>query len=61
MGLRINRRFTVAKGISVGVGKRGMSVSKRGKHGSVGGNSRGGRTGSVRLLRGVSWMFGKRR
>ncbi len=57
MGFRINRRVKLGKGLSANVGRSGVSVSKRGKRGSV--NSRG--TGSVRLVRGVSWLFGKRR
>lgn len=61
MRLRINRRFNLGKGISANVSKTGIGVSKRGARGSVSTNSRGGRGGSVRLMRGVSWMFGKRR
>ncbi|CAB4943673.1 unannotated protein [freshwater metagenome] len=57
MGLRINRRVKLGQGFSANLGKSGVSVSKRSKRGSV--NSRG--TGTVRLMRGVSWMFGKRR
>ena len=61
MAFRVNKRFSVGKGVSVGVGKTGVSVSKRTRAGSVGANSRGGAGGSLRLMRGVSWLFGKRR
>lgn len=57
MGLRLNKRVKIGRGLTANIGKSGVSVSKRGNRGSV--NSRG--TGSVRLMRGVSWMFGKRR
>lgn len=61
MGFRVNRRISVGKGVSVNLGKRGVGVGKRGKHGSVSTNTRGGRGGSIRIMRGVSWVFGKRR
>lgn len=59
MGLRINRRIGLGKGASLNLGKRGVSVTKRGMRGSVGFGRAGGR-GSVRIMRGVSWLFGKR-
>lgn len=61
MGLRITRRFSLGGGKHVTVSKTGVSVGRRGRRGSVSANTRGGAGGSIRLLRGVSWMFGRRR
>lgn len=61
MGLRISKRFSLGGGKHVTVSKTGVSVGRRGRRGSVSANTRGGAGGSVRLLRGVSWMFGQRR
>lgn len=57
MGLRVNKRLRLGGGFFANISKSGVSVSKRGKRGSV--NSRG--TGSARIARGLSWTFGKRR
>lgn len=61
MGLRVNRRIGLGKGFSLNVGKTGVGLGKRGRRGSLSANTRGRAGGSVRLLRGVSWMFGRRR
>lgn len=57
MSLRFQRRIGLGRGTFANVGKTGVSVSKRFRFGSL--SSRG--TGSVRLGRGLSWIFGKRR
>lgn len=56
MGFMFSKRVRGPKGTTVNVSKRGASVSKR--VGRVTVNSRGG--GSVRLLPGLSFRFGKR-
>lgn len=57
MGFIFRKRFTVRRGTSVNVSKRGASVSqKMGRRVTI--NSRGG--GSVRILPGLSFRFGKR-
>ncbi len=59
MGLRIQKRINAGKGRSVNLSKTGVSVSNRSDRGSVG-VSRRGVHGGVRLMRGVSWLWGKR-
>lgn len=60
MGLRISKRINLGKGVGVNLSKGGVSVSKRGKRGSVGVGSKGTPRGSVRVARGISWTWGKR-
>lgn len=60
MSIRVSKRFRVAKGVGVNVSKGGVSVSKRTGRGSVG-VGRGGVRGSVRVMPGISWLWGKRR
>ena len=57
MGFRYQRRLRLGRGQWLNVRKRGASVSKRA--GRVTFNSRGG--GSVRILPGLSFRFGRRR
>ncbi|MCU1472772.1 DUF4236 domain-containing protein [Amnibacterium sp.] len=56
MGFSFRRSISLGKGRRLNLSKRGASVSQR--IGRVTFNSRGG--GSVRLLRGLSFRFGKR-
>jgi hypothetical protein len=57
MGFRFQRRLSLGNGSRLNLGKRGASVSKR--VGRLTFNSRGG--GSVRILPGLSFRFGRRR
>lgn len=57
MGFRYRRRLRLGRGQWLNVSKRGASVSKRAGRVTV--NSRGG--GSVRILPGLSFRFGRRR
>lgn len=57
MGLNYRRRISTGKGTTLNVSKSGVSESK--KIGRVTLNSRGG--GSIRLGKGLSFRFGKRR
>ena len=57
MGLVFNKRVRLSRGSRANISKRGVSVSQ--KVGRVTLNSRGG--GSIRILPGLSFRFGKRR
>lgn len=57
MGFRISKRVRLGKGTGLNISKSGASVSK--KVGRVTLNSRG--TGSIRIAKGVSFRFGKKR
>lgn len=57
MGFRFQRRLSLGKGTRLNVGKRGASVSRRAGRLTL--NSRGG--GSIRILPGLSFRFGRRR
>ena len=57
MGLQYRKRKSLGHGESLNVSKRGVSVWK--KIGRVTLSSRGG--GSIRILPGLSFRFGKRR
>ena len=57
LGFRYQRRLSLGRNGRLNVGKRGASVSRR--VGRVTLNSRGG--GSIRVLPGLSFRFGKRR
>ena len=60
MPFRYSRRKSLGNGFWVGLGKSGPSVGRRGKRLSVSVGPRGPR-GSVRLLKGLSYIFGGRR
>lgn len=57
MGLQYRRRKSLGLGSWLNVSKRGVSVSKR--TGRVTVNTRGG--GSIRIMKGLSWRWGRRR
>lgn len=57
MGFRFQRRLSLGNGSRLNLSKRGASVSKR--VGRLTFNSRGG--GSLRILPGLSFRFGRRR
>lgn len=57
MGFRFQRRMSLGNGSRLNLSKRGVSVSKRARRVTF--NSRGG--GSIRLLPGLSFRFGRRR
>jgi hypothetical protein len=54
--LRFNARRSLGKGFWVGLGKTGPSFGRRGKRLSLS-VSRRGVAGSVRLLKGLSYVF----
>jgi hypothetical protein len=56
--VRFQRRKRIG-GIDFNGGKRGISMTKAGKHGSIGVRRRGPRL-SVRIISGLGAMFGKR-
>lgn len=60
MSFRVNRRVPLGKGTYVNLGKRGVSAGRRGKHGSLSVGPKGP-GGSVRVMRGISWLFGRGR
>jgi hypothetical protein len=60
MGLRFHRRRSIAKGFWIGVGKSGPSVGRRKGRFSASISRRGPR-GSVRLAKGVIYVFGGKR
>jgi hypothetical protein len=57
MGFRFQRRLSLGNGTRLNLSKRGASMSRR--VGRVTFNSRGG--GSIRILPGLSFRFGRRR
>ena len=59
MGLRIYRRKSLGRGLWVGLSKSGLSAGRRGRRGSVSLNKRG-IGGSLRLLKGISYVWRKR-
>jgi len=60
VGFRYTRRKSLGRGLWVGMSKSGPSVGRRGKRGSLSVGRRGV-GGSVRLLKGLSYVFrGKR-
>jgi hypothetical protein len=60
MGFRFTRRKSIGRGVWVGVSKRGVSGGRRGRRLSASIGRQGPRA-SVRLLRGLSYIFtGKR-
>jgi hypothetical protein len=60
VGFRIYRRKSLGKGLWVGASKSGVSFGRRGKRlsGSVG---RRGPGGSLRIMKGLSYLFGRKR
>ena len=56
MPFRFYRRKSLGNGFWVGASKSGLSVGRRGQRGSASVNRRGV-GGSVRLMRGLSYMF----
>jgi hypothetical protein len=59
MPLRVSRRRSLGGGFWVGISKSGLSVGRRGRRVSVSASGRGVTT-SVRLLKGVSYLFRRR-
>lgn len=59
MPFRFYRRKSLGRGFWVGMGKRGPSIGRRGRRGSVSAAS-GGVGGSVRILKGLSYIFRRR-
>ncbi len=59
MPFRFYRRKSLGRGLWVGVGKRGPSIGHRGRRGSVS-LGRGGVGASVRILKGLSYIFRRR-
>jgi hypothetical protein len=60
MGFRFSRRKSVGGGLWVGLSKSGPSVGRRGRRLSLSA-SRLRAGGSVRVLKGLSYVFGRRR
>lgn len=59
MPFRFSRRKSLGKGFWLGLGKTGPSIGKRGRRGSFSLNRRGA-GGSVRLAKGLSYIFRRR-
>jgi hypothetical protein len=60
MGFRFYRRKSLGGSLWLGVSKSGMSVGRRGKRWSVS-LGRRGPGGSIRLAKGLSYCFGRKR
>jgi hypothetical protein len=60
MGFRFYRRKSLGRGLWVGLSKSGPIIGRRGRRGGVSLNRRGV-GGSVRIMRGLSYLFGRRR
>jgi hypothetical protein len=60
MGLRFYRRKSLGRGFWLGLSKSGLSLGRRGKPASASIGSRGA-GGSLRLMRGLSYVFRKKR
>ena len=60
MGLRFYRRKSIGPGLWASVSKSGVSVGRRGRRVSASVGSRGA-AGSIRLAKGLSYLFGRRR
>jgi hypothetical protein len=60
MAFRFYRRKSLGKGFWLGLSKSGPSIGRRGSPLSLSFSRRGGR-GAVRLARGFSYIFGRRR
>jgi len=59
MPFRFHTRKSLGKGFWVGLSRSGPSFGRRGRRGSVSVNRRGV-GGSIRLLRGLSYVFRRR-
>lgn len=59
MGFRFSRRKSLGRGLWVGLSKSGPTIGRRGRRASVSVNRRG-IGGSIRLLRGLSYVFRRR-
>jgi hypothetical protein len=59
VGFRFYRRKSVGKGFWVGLSKSGLSAGRRGRRVSASANRRGV-GGSLRLLKGLSYVFKRR-
>jgi Protein of unknown function (DUF4236) len=60
VGFRFQRRKSLGRGLWVGLSKSGPSIGRRGRRISFSA-SRRGTGGSARLLKGLSYVFGRRR
>jgi len=60
VGFRFSRRTSLGRGLWVGLAKSGPSVGRRGRRVSLSVNRRGA-GGSVRLIKGLSYLFRPRR
>ncbi len=60
MAFRFFRRKSLGRGLWAGVSKSGLSIGRRGRRGSLSLGARGV-GGSVRIAKGLSYLFGKRR
>jgi hypothetical protein len=61
MGFRFYRRKSLGGGLSAGLSKSGVSVGKRGSRVSVSASSSRGPRGSLRIFKGLSYIFGGKR
>ncbi|HEX8101554.1 MAG TPA: hypothetical protein VF533_03005 [Solirubrobacteraceae bacterium] len=59
MPFRFSRRKSLGNGFWVGLSKSGLSLGRRGRRGSVS-VSRRGVGGSIRLMKGLSYVFRRR-
>ena len=59
MGFRFYRRKSLGRGVWLGLSRSGPSIGRRGKRGSLSVNRRGV-GGSVRLAKGLSYLFRRR-
>jgi hypothetical protein len=57
---RFSRRKSLGRGLWVGLSKSGPSIGRRGRRVSLSANRRSA-GGSVRLMKGLSYLFGRRR
>jgi hypothetical protein len=60
MGFRFYRRKSLGGGFWLGLSKSGLSAGRRGRPAS-GSLGRRGLGGSIRLAKGLSYLFGRRR
>lgn len=60
MGFRFSRRKSLGGGLWAGLSRSGPRIGRRGRRGSVS-FGRGGPRASVRLAKGLSYVFGRRR
>jgi hypothetical protein len=60
MGFRLYRRKSLGQGFWLGLSKSGLSFGKRGRPFSASASNRGA-GGSVRVMKGLSYMFRRKR